>query len=225
MKIHRGIAALAVIGFATLASGAAVAGPGCSGGKAKATQTGSSSCSAKGSATQASGACGVMKTSGSACGAVKSAGGACSGVSASACTMSASDCEKMLRAYYQAHGWLGIESNCCAGAAVRPAVMRVAVGSPAEKAGFRTGDVLTSVNGINYGKETEATILSLMQNGMKIGDTVRYTALREGQLVALDATLAKIPEPELSAMIAGHASMPHPSSQKVERTDKAENVR
>ena len=225
MKFHQGIAVLAVIGFAALTSGSALAGPGCSSGSAKATKTGSSCCSDKGSAMQTGSGGAAMKASGSACGAAKSAGGACSGTSASACTMSQAECEQMLRTYYQAHGWVGIESNCCMSTAVRPAVVRVAIGSPAEKAGFKTGDVLTSINGVNYGKDTEAAIQALMQDGMKIGDAIHYTALREGKLVKLDATLSKIPEPELKAMIAEHVAMSHAAPQSTARSDKAENIR
>jgi len=73
MKFHQGIAVLAVIGFAALTSGSALAGPGCSSGSAKATKTGSSCSAEKSSAMQTSGGCGAMKTSGSACGAAKSA--------------------------------------------------------------------------------------------------------------------------------------------------------
>jgi hypothetical protein len=209
MRIHQGIAALAVFGIVALTSGVAQAGGGCCGGKA--TQTSSGTCGAKGSAVQTGGGCGSS---------MKASGGSCTGSSATMCqSMSAADCEKMLRTYYQTHGWLGTGPDCCAGMQVRPAVTRITAGSPAEKAGFKTGDVLTSINGINYGQESQAAMQSLMMKGMKVGDTVRYTVLRDGQVVALNATLVKIPDSELNVLVAEHTAMPHRAA------DKAENVR
>jgi hypothetical protein len=206
MKIYQGIAVLAVVGLVGLTSGIAQAGPGCSG--SKATQTGSSACGAKGSSMKAGG-----------CGSMKASGGACTGQSSAACSsMSAADCEKMLRTYYQTHGYLGIGPDCCVGMQANQTVARIAVGSPAEKAGFKVGDVLTSVNGISFGPENLPALQSLMTKGMKIGDTVHYTAMREGQIVSLDATLVKISDAELTAMVAEHTAMPHRTADKAENT-------
>jgi hypothetical protein len=203
MKLHQGIAVLAMIGFVALSSGIAQAGPGCCSGKA--TQTGSSACPGKGMSSQ-SGGCGSMKAS----------GGACPGKSTSACTMKTADCEKMMRTYYQTHGWAGIESDCCMGMGARPSVARVAAGSPAEKAGFKTGDTLTAVNGISFTTENQAALQSLMMNGMKIGDSVHYTAERNGQIVTLNATLAKISDSELQMLIAEHVAASHAPAEKAE---------
>jgi membrane-associated protease RseP (regulator of RpoE activity) len=212
MKNLQGIALLAVVGFVTMTSGIAQAGPGCGGGKA--TQTGSGACTGKSTSMQ-SGGCGSMKAS----------GGACTGKSASACAMKTADCEKMLRTYYQTHGWAGIESDCCMGMNAKPTVSRVSAGSPAEKAGFKTGDILTSVNGISFATENQAAVQSLMTNGMKIGDTVRYTAMRDGQIVSFESQLVKISDPELNTLIAEHVSMSHSPSQNTAKADKAEIVR
>ena len=209
MKHLQGIALLAVVGFVTMTAGIAQAGPGCCG--SKATQTGAGACTGKSTSMQ-SGGCGSMKAS----------GGACTGKSASACAMKTADCEKWMRTYYKTHGWAGIESDCCMGTSAKPTVSRIAAGSPAEKAGFKAGDILTSVNGINFAAENQATIQSMMMKGMKIGDTVQYTAMRGGQVVSLKTQLVKISDPELNALIAEHVSMSHSSSQKIE---KAENVR
>lgn len=209
MKKRQGIALLAAVGFVIMTSGIAQAGPGCGG--SKATQTGAGSCTGKSTSAQASG-----------CGSMKASGDACTGKSASACVMKAADCEKMLRTYYQTHGWAGMESDCCMGMNAKPTVLHVSAGSPAEKAGFKAGDVLTSVNGIGFTTENQAVIQGLMTNGMKVGDKVHYTAMRGGQVVSLETTLVKISDPELNALIAEHASVSHSSSQS---TEKAENVR
>jgi hypothetical protein len=209
MKNLQGIALIAAVGFVTMTAGIAQAGPGCCG--SKATKTGAGACTGKSTSMQ-SGGCSSMKAS----------GGACTGKSTSACAMKTADCEKMMRTYYQTHGWAGIESDCCMGTSAKPTVSRVAAGSPAEKAGLKAGDILTSVNGIGFTTENQAAIQSLMMNGMKIGDTVHYTATRGGQVVSFDTQLAKISDPELTALIAEHVSKSHSPSQS---TEKAENVR
>lgn len=213
MKNLKGIALLSGALFMTMTAGIAQACPGS--GASKATQTGSGMCTGKSSAMQTSGGCNSMKAS----------GGTCTGKSASACAMKTADCEKMMRTYYQTHGWSGVESDCCMGASASPTVLRVMASSPAEKAGLKTGDVLTSINGITFGEETQAAIQNLVTNGMKIGDTVRYTAMRDGQVVSFETKLVKISDADLGALIAEHAAMAHTAAPKAEKTDKAENVR
>lgn len=213
MKNLKGIALLSGALFVTMTAGIAQACPGS--GASKATQTGSGTCTGKTSSMQASGGCNSMKAS----------GGTCTGKSASACAMKTADCEKMMRTYYQTHGWSGVESDCCMGTSAQPTVLRIAAGSPAEKAGLKNGDVLTSINGITFGEQSQPAIQGLMADGMKVGDTVRYTATRGGQVVSLETKLVKISDADLSALIAEHLSMSHTASAKAEKTDKAENVR
>ena len=50
---------------------------------------------------------------------------------------------------YAAHGWLGVETEKVADG--RYAVKSVALGSPAEKAGFQKGDVMVALNGARFG--------------------------------------------------------------------------
>lgn len=206
------IAAAAVIGIVGIAADA-YAGAGCG-----------SSCGSKAKATQASGSgsCGSMQKSadkGGSCGTMAKGSGSCSMSGSAQCTMSAADCEKMLRAYYQDHGWLGVEMMCQDGTVCQPKVTKVAAGSPAEAAGFRAGDLVTSMNGINYSKETEAAIQSAMENGFRIGDTITYTVNRDGKISTLKPTLVRIPDAALAEMVSTHASASHKTG------DKAENVR
>lgn len=204
------IAAAAMVGMVGFAA-EVKAGPGCK-----------SSCGAdKVKTTQAGGSCGSMQKSadkGGSCGTMAKGSGSCSMSGSAQCSMSAADCEKMLRAYYQDHGWLGAEMVCEDATVCQPKVTKVEAGSPAEAAGFRVGDLVTSMNGINYSKETEPAIQSAMDKGFRIGDTVTYTVQREGKITPLKATLVRIPDAAMSAMVTAHTSSSHKTG------DKAENV-
>jgi putative serine protease PepD len=220
MKLSSGIVSLALIGAVAIA-GYAQACPGSTkatkasntsscGGKETVVATGGASCGSKTGAMGAGGSC-------CAKGAKSAQAGSCDAKGTMTCNMSATECEKMLRTYYENHGWLGIESNWCPGMAAQPTVAKVATGSPAEMAGFKAGDVLTAVNGINYSPENEATIQSLRERGFKVGDTVRYAALRDGKIVSLEARLVRINDASLREVVAAHVAASHTSSQ-----DKAE---
>jgi serine protease Do len=68
-----------------------------------------------------------------------------------------------------------------------PAVM---VGSPADKAGLKEGDVITKVNGQALGDQ-----LSLSQtiSRLGVGETVRLTVVREGKTLSVDVKLEERP--------------------------------
>jgi C-terminal processing protease CtpA/Prc len=127
--------------------------------------------------------------------------------------MSPSDCEKMLRTYYQTHGWLGIEMDSADGVTM-PTVTAVTAGSPAEKAGFKVGDVLTSVNGIGFDAKNAETLQAFMDKGFLPGQSVTYTAKREAQIVPLNPVLAPIPDTNLNQMIATHLANSHKQQVK-----------
>jgi S1-C subfamily serine protease len=75
-------------------------------------------------------------------------------------------------------------------------VSQVVDGSPAEKAGIRTGDVITSVNGQPVKSNGE------LRNAiglMRVGDKVEIGLLREGKPMHLTATIADTSTPQTSA--------------------------
>ena len=197
MKIQSGIAALAMMGMFAFAATTAQAGGACCAGKASGTKVSSASsgCNAK---------------------AMQAGGGTCTMAGAKHCDATAAECEKWMREHYKTHGWLGVDMNCDG---IQPTVTRIVENSPTEKAGFKAGDVLTSINGVSFTAENEAKISELMKNGFKIGETVSYTANRGGEVVNLTAKLEKVSDAQLSQLIAAHvADMQHKAA------DKAENV-
>jgi S1-C subfamily serine protease len=89
-----------------------------------------------------------------------------------------------------AHGWLGIETDKA------HTVVAVASGSPAEKAGFRKGDVLVALNGVALSDTAKA---KEAHAHCTAGKTVAYTIQRNGAEQTLTATLAPAPEGEKMA--------------------------
>ena len=117
------------------------------------------------------------------------------------CDMSAADCKKMM-ADARNSGWLGLslDKSDADGALV---VEKVVPGSPAEKAGFRSGDVLLAVNGITYGEENHDK-LKAMKKTLKPGSAASYNVLRAGKQQTLSATLGTMPEEVFTAWVSEH---------------------
>lgn len=67
-------------------------------------------------------------------------------------------------------------------------VLSVTKGSNAQKAGFRTGDLITKVNGTDVSKS--ADIESVLKD-CEVGDTVKFTVYRSGNTTDLELTLAE----------------------------------
>ncbi len=183
-----GLALLGMIGFV-----ASTAEAQCSAGKSKASCSSKAGQSCKG--TAGSKAC---------CG---------SKASTQTCSSTAEECENWMRDHYKSHGWLGIEMSMDG---PQPVVTKVMENSPAAAAGFKPGDLLTSINGIGFASGNDVAIQALMKNGFKVGDEVIYTAQRDREIVTLDATLAQIDNAMLDQMIATHLATPHKASEKAE---------
>jgi S1-C subfamily serine protease len=92
------------------------------------------------------------------------------------------------------HGWLGIETEK---AEAGYAVAKVHAGSPAEAAGFRTGDLLVALNGIALTADNKAD-LKAAKSALRVGSSVDYTVVRGESKQALTATLAAVPEQVLA---------------------------
>lgn len=97
-------------------------------------------------------------------------------------------------------GYLGIETDKDeATGAWR--VTTVASGSPAEAAGFRSGDVLVSLNGIALRAENKEQIKKV-KSTLGVGKAVTYTVVRNGAQQTLTATLSPVPEQVLAKWVA-----------------------
>ncbi len=232
MRLGKAIALVAVLGLAGFTATTMVhaGGGGSCGSKSKASMQGSSGCtgqatmsktgaSCSGQASAAGktgGSCPAMGKAGSSCSAMGMTGGDCCASAKGAsmhCSAAPADCEKMMRTYYQTHGWLGIEMNTADGS-MMPTVTSVVAGSPAEKAGFKVGDMLTTINGITFDEKNAQALQGIMDKGFGAGQTVTYTAKREAQIVTLTPVLAQIPDAKLNQMVATHMATAHKQQEK-----------
>lgn len=116
------------------------------------------------------------------------------------CTLTKEECLKHMQEARN-NGWLGIQYDATDdGTSVVKSVVK---GSPAEKAGFRSGDVLVALNGVEFSEKNMAQVKSTWKS-LKPGSTANYTVKRDGMTKDLTATLGKMPDDVYNAMVAEH---------------------
>lgn len=117
------------------------------------------------------------------------------------CKGSPEDCVKKLHAKLSAKGWLGVETEKTADG--RYQVTAVTPGSPAEAAGFRAGDVLVAMNGVEMSPANKEALAKAKQ-AVGPGSRVTYTVKRQGGTVELAATLREMPREVIARYIGEH---------------------
>jgi S1-C subfamily serine protease len=116
------------------------------------------------------------------------------------CTATKEECAKYMQEAKN-HGWLGIQYDKTEdGSSV---VQEVVKGSPADKAGFRAGDVLYALNGIEM-NEANAARIKAAWKPLTPGSTVDYAVKRGGVTKDIKVTLGKMPEDVYQAMVDEH---------------------
>jgi S1-C subfamily serine protease len=118
------------------------------------------------------------------------------------CEASTQECLDQMAAHFRERGWVGIELNIDEATGAM-GVTKVEPNSPAEAAGFHTGDVLVALNGVRLDDENKEKVAGAKEK-MMIGATVTYTVERKGKPKDLTVTLAQIPESVLAAWIGRH---------------------
>jgi C-terminal processing protease CtpA/Prc len=117
------------------------------------------------------------------------------------CTKSAEECLSAMAASIKEKGYLGIDTEKDDQGHYR--VTSVADYSPAQQAGFRTGDVLLAINGASL-YEDDKTALKAIKSKLTIGSAVSYQVEREGSKKVIEGTLAKVPEEVMAQWIGEH---------------------
>jgi len=128
----------------------------------------------------------------------------------SKCAGSGDDCLKKMKAKYGEKAWLGIEYDTDDHG--RWVVADVYKGSPAQKAGFETGDVLLAINGAEYSKENKEELKAVFSK-IEPGSEVQYVVKRQGGKVKLTATLGHVPEEVQAKWMNEHMENNHPDFQ------------
>jgi C-terminal processing protease CtpA/Prc len=122
------------------------------------------------------------------------------------CTASAQDCLNKMNSKMQAKGWLGIETATTDSGHWE--VAEVFPGSPAEKAGFKKGDVLLAVNGVEMSKENKEAYKKAAHK-LSPGSEAHYVVKRQGGKVKLTAELESVPREVQAKWVGDHMIESH----------------
>lgn len=118
------------------------------------------------------------------------------------CTASAQQCLDKMAAHLQSSGWAGMEGEWSEEHGTLT-VTSIAAKSPAAQAGVQVGDVLFGINGIRFGKMTDAQRAE-MKAAKVAGNTVTYMAKRGSEKLAIAIELATMPEEVVAASVGRH---------------------
>ncbi|MGH7725953.1 MAG: PDZ domain-containing protein [Candidatus Eiseniibacteriota bacterium] len=111
-------------------------------------------------------------------------------------------------------GWLGVEYDKSTEGVVK--VKNVIAGSPAEAAGFKTGDIVLAVNGAKY---SDKEAVKKATGDWTVGQKLTYTVQRDGKDVTVPATLGSMPENVYASMVGSHMISNHVSAQTAVTTE------
>jgi membrane-associated protease RseP (regulator of RpoE activity) len=128
------------------------------------------------------------------------------------CSAGTDDCLKKMAQKYQQTGWLGIEKEKGQDG---PVVAAVAPGSPAEAAGFKVGDVIVAINGVELNDANKEPLKKATANTGP-GAEMTYTVKRQGAKATLTARLAKVPDDVMAQWIGEHMLKAHVPTTTVE---------
>jgi C-terminal processing protease CtpA/Prc len=117
------------------------------------------------------------------------------------CTASTDDCLRKMQDKMETKAWLGIESKEIDSGFW--AVKKVYVDSPAEKAGFKRGDVLIALNGVEMSKKNKEAYKKAAHQ-LAPGSKATYTVKRDGAKKELVAQLGTVPREVMAQWVGEH---------------------
>jgi C-terminal processing protease CtpA/Prc len=134
-----------------------------------------------------------------------SAGDSLAGPKAYKCPLDVQTCLNKMAAALKSRGWLGIEYNDAMDAEPNK-ITRVVPGSPAERAGFKVGDVMLSLEGFKYADITEEKCApcEFMKKNWTPERKIRLVVSRGGKEIELTPTLASLPADVIALQIGMH---------------------
>jgi C-terminal processing protease CtpA/Prc len=122
------------------------------------------------------------------------------------CGMKAEQCAEHMKQVAQTHGWLGVSLDMDPEGQM--SISKIWPGSPAEKAGFRLGDRVVSMNGVEVSEKNGEKLFSLMRDA-KIGDRMSFAVARGSETLTLSPTLGKMPDDVVAESIEKHIQEHH----------------
>lgn len=119
------------------------------------------------------------------------------------CSADAQACLNMFAQAYRGRGWAGVSLEMSEDGL---SVSEVHPGTPAERAGIKTGDVLLAINGIKPGNEAE---MAGLRDQMVPGHEMTYTISRKGRTKDVQFELEEMPTEVIARMVGMHMLNDH----------------
>lgn len=129
------------------------------------------------------------------------------------CASPAGQCVSRMYGMLTHSAWLGIDTEKTEKGIL---VKAVVPDSPAQAAGFRGGDVLLAMNGIELTDANKEAIVAA-KKALAPGSQATYTVLREGARKQLVATLTPMPRAVIAQRIGEHVIAQHADPQVASR--------
>jgi C-terminal processing protease CtpA/Prc len=126
------------------------------------------------------------------------------------CKASTQECLDKMAAKFEKSGFVGVELDTDK-ATGGYAITRIIPGSPAEKAGLKTGDVLFALNGVRMAEDNHKAMKKAKKDWTP-GQEITYTIKRGSEDREVQLTLAPMPADVLAQWI-GHHMLEHAQTE------------
>lgn len=129
------------------------------------------------------------------------------------CPENAADCAKGMQEQFKKRGWVGINMDYDKERGVT-VISNVVAKSPAERAGFKVGDVLQGLNGVEYTEENEEA-LKKEYASFQPGNSATFRVERDGKPMDIKVDLEQIPQAILAQWVGQHVLEYHQGEAEV----------
>jgi len=137
------------------------------------------------------------------------------------CPETAAACAEAMKEQFSKRGWVGINMDYDKETHAT-VISNVVANSPAEKAGFKNGDVLRGLNSVDYTEENEM-LLKEQYASFSPGSTATFKVERGGKMLDLEVELESIPESILAQWIGQHVMDYHKAEAELAKATEEGN--
>ena len=136
------------------------------------------------------------------------------------CPEDAADCAQGMKEKFKKRGWVGINMEYDKERGVT-VISNVVANSPAEKAGFKVGDVLQGLNGVAYNEENEEALKTEFAS-FQPGNSATFKVERDGKSMDIHVDLEQIPQSILAQWVGQHILEYHQAEAEVAAVEDEE---
>ncbi len=122
------------------------------------------------------------------------------------CGADAQACLDWFANNYKGRGWAGVSLEVVDDSL---RVSEVHYGTPAAKAGVKTGDVLVAINGVDYNNKENKEEMGRLEKLMVPGQEFTYTIARNGKNRDISFSLDEMPMDVVARMVGMHMLSDH----------------